>query len=279
MPIWDHAGASTEPLESELEAKSCPHCRGELAELPKLVVEYADRPERCMNELEACLTCGWWRLYRLVHHRFSLTQGVAGMYGTTAILRRFAAEDLSEPLGDVRAFLLAKWERRQEVNPHVFQDVVASVFRDRGWVVVATAHQNDGGIDIVLEREGQQCGVQVKRTKNAIQASQLREFVGALVVGGFTKGIYVTASTFTAGSRLTAARARSSTASVCVELLNADAFLRDLGIAQRAAWRPDLDELMMAMGSKCHYLGSVDERPFPVDARVLTIPVRQRKRP
>ena len=147
------------------------------------------------------------------------------------------------------------------MDPLVLQDVVESVFRDHGCDVRASAHQNDGGIDIVLVRDGEEVAVQVKRTKNVIEAEQVRPFIGALVEGHKTRGIYVTTSSFRRGARKSTQAAASE--GRYVELMDGDGFLRALGVAQEQSWSPDPRDLLEIVGTRCHYRGSTFEAPFP----------------
>lgn len=107
----------------------------------------------------------------------------------------------------------------------------------------------------------------MKRSKNAIGVDQVREFIGALVVAHQTRGIFVTTSTFTHGSR--AAVLEASAEGRFVELVDADTFLRDIGIAQLATWDPDPMELLRLVGSRCFYFGLTLQVRFPRGARVI----------
>jgi restriction endonuclease len=270
MTIWKHGEVSGDVLDGLFDSDGCPHCRLSLFRLPQIVFAYDAKPERSLNSLMVCQGCGWWRLSRIVRNRFApRIRGIAGIYRSAAILRRFSERDFREPIRDVRAFLMARWARRNNLDPLVVQDVVASVFRDLGWMILATAHRNDGGVDVVAERGGEQAAIQVKRSKNAIGVDQVREFVGALVVGHRTKGIFVTTSTFTAGSHKAALEA--SQEGRYVELVDSESFLRDIGIAQVAAWNPDPVELLGLVGSRCFYFGSTMQIRFPKSAHVIIL--------
>lgn len=129
-----------------------------------------------------------------------------GVVGTasvmaTATLRTFDLLDIKLPLEEIRQFLAARYEKRNDLHPRHLEEAVASVFRDHGLEAIVTSYSRDGGIDVVLQRSGESfIGVQVKRTKNQISAEQIRAFVGALFIGGYTKGVYVTTSSFQPGA-------------------------------------------------------------------------------
>jgi restriction system protein len=72
---------------------------------------------------------------------------------------------------------------------------------DHGYDAVATSYSGDYGIDAVLKRsDGLEIGVQVKRYRSSIVVEQIRSFFGALVLGGYTRGIFVTTSKFQRGA-------------------------------------------------------------------------------
>lgn len=87
------------------------------------------------------------------------------------------------------------------MHPRLFEETVAAVFRNVGYYAQTTAYQKDGGIDVVLEgKNNKVVGVQVKRYKNSIKVSQIREFAGALIENDMTEGIFVTTSRFQSGA-------------------------------------------------------------------------------
>ena len=95
-----------------------------------------------------------------------------------ALSRNLNLSDLTLPIQEVRDFLTANFESRFTVHPRLFEETVASVFRDLGYEVIVTGYSTDDGIDVILERGGETIGVQVKRWKNSIKVGQIRELVG-----------------------------------------------------------------------------------------------------
>ncbi|WP_442909290.1 restriction endonuclease [Ideonella sp. BN130291] len=121
-----------------------------------------------------------------------------------------------------------------------------------GYRAEATAYTSDGGIDVVLEDSaGERIGVQVKRQKRSIEVEQIRAFLGALVLGGYARGVFVSSSRF---SQASTGAARKSTESVLpIDLVDADRFFDMLGYAQlhRPARLEDCD-ISRAMPLKFH---------------------------
>ncbi|MDG2537795.1 restriction endonuclease [Dyella jiangningensis] len=148
-----------------------------------------------------------------------------------SVLEELDLSDITTPIEEVRRFLARRYSARAMVHPRLYELAVASVFRDRGFEAFATAYSNDGGIDVVLhDRCGSRIGVQVKRQNGVIQVEQIRAFLGALVLGGYTKGAFVTSSRFSKGA-IQAAK-RSAELHVPIELIDADNFFDALRYSQ-----------------------------------------------
>lgn len=120
------------------------------------------------------------------------------------------------------------------------------MFGDRGFHTRVTSYSGDGGIDVILERPGETVGVQVKRYRNAISAEQIRSLAGALFVGGYTKGVFVTTSRFQPGG--TQASALAHARGMAIELLDAPRFFEELKIAQRSRFAQQDFEHYYAIG-------------------------------
>lgn len=103
-------------------------------------------------------------------------------------------------MSEVRAFLAARYEARNTINPRLFEETVASVFVSLGYNATVTAYSGDGGIDVILQKGRERIGVQVKRYQNSICVEQIRSLAGAMLLNGMTQGIFVTTSTFQRGT-------------------------------------------------------------------------------
>lgn len=187
----------------------------------------------CSAVLGVCPACGWWK--------YGVGTSIGGNPPTSfevkfASLKILDLTDISIPVSDVRSYLTARYESRFEIHPRMFEEVVASVFRDHGYQARTTAYSGDGGIDVVLDgSNGSTIGVQVKRYKGRIAVDQIRELTGALVIEGHTRGVFVTTSDFQAGAGATAQR--SAERGYPIDLVDAAAFLGALKIAQVASTR------------------------------------------
>ena len=173
----------------------CPFCRLPLSRLHKsddlecpmqgfIPTEvWRERTE----ELLLCEICGWWRFEERFEEAFMRIESV--VRAAAASLREIDLSDISIPTQQVRDYLCARYEKRFDVNPRLFEQTVASVFRDLGYKAQVTGYRNDGGIDVILYKHNKQVGVQVKRYRARIEVEQIRSLAGALILSGITKGI------------------------------------------------------------------------------------------
>jgi restriction system protein len=90
-------------------------------------------------------------------------------------------------------------ERLRAIDWFQFEKVIAVIFRKRGYIVTRRGGANaDGGIDIVLELDGQKTAVQCKQWKTwNVGVKNVREFLGALTDSGIKQGIFVTLRGYT----------------------------------------------------------------------------------
>ncbi len=150
--------------------------------------------------------------------------------------------DISVPVLVVRDYIISKYEARFRIHPKLFEDTVASVFKDHGFSVIVTGHSHDGGIDVILTgKDNQEIGVQVKRYKNAIQVEQIRSLAGALVLRNVTDGVFVTTSRFSSVAVKTSEEYQTARIPIRIELLDGNRFYDALKLAQRTVERTVVD--------------------------------------
>lgn len=186
--------------------------------------------------IEQCTLCGWWKAIDQYDRQIRVTLPHATrrvVMGAAGSLKELDLEDLTLPVDEVRRYLVARYESRFKIHPRLLDETVGSVFRSLGYDAVVTAYSGDGGIDVVLEKDGRQLGVQVKCTKRSISVEQIRSFVGALVLKGATEGIYVTTSRFQSGGEGTADLAKIR--GYRVKLMDAPKLYDALKLAQRTS--------------------------------------------
>ncbi|MGW4158034.1 restriction endonuclease [Streptomyces sp. NPDC004788] len=90
------------------------------------------------------------------------------------------------------------------MDPIAFEGLVAELFRARGLQAVTTRRSNDGGVDVeALDPDpisGGSILVQVKRYRNTVPPSAVRDLFGTVQGAGANKGVLVTTSGFGPGS-------------------------------------------------------------------------------
>ncbi|MFI6084903.1 restriction endonuclease [Streptomyces sp. NPDC051217] len=91
-----------------------------------------------------------------------------------------------------------------EMDPLEFEELVAELFRAMGMQAVTTKRSGDGGVDVdALDPEpirGGKIIVQVKRYRNTVPPSAVRDLYGTVQDAGANKGVLITTSTFGPGS-------------------------------------------------------------------------------
>ncbi|MES2512942.1 MAG: restriction endonuclease [Bacteroidota bacterium] len=181
--------------------------------------------------LESCKICGWWRIIKTICVPAEEWQIWDIRFGCVGTLKNLDLKNINIPVEEVRNFLAAEYDKRNIINPKIYENVVASVFKSHGYNVIVTGYTHDGGIDVILENGIEQIGVQVKRSINAIEVEQIRSFIGALILGKYRKGIYVTTSSFRKGGVKTVQNLNQIN-KMSIELINAERFYDALEIAQ-----------------------------------------------
>jgi len=85
-------------------------------------------------------------------------------------------------------------EQLRTIDWFQFEKVVELVYRKLGYSVTRRGGANpDGGIDLVIEKDGQRSAVQCKQLKTwKVGVKSIREFLGALTHAKIQKGVFIT---------------------------------------------------------------------------------------
>ncbi len=82
-----------------------------------------------------------------------------------------------------------------------FEQFVGSYFKGQGYMVIETPAGPDGGIDLVLRKDGKKTYVQCKHWKTyKVDVDKVRELLGAMTAGTADYGVLVTTGEFTAAA-------------------------------------------------------------------------------
>jgi len=93
-------------------------------------------------------------------------------------------------------------EKVRSLNWQQFEQFVGSYFKDQGYSVVETAAGADGGVDLVLRKDGGKTYVQCKHWKTyKVGVEKVRELLGSMVAGGAEHGVLVITHEFTSSAR------------------------------------------------------------------------------
>jgi len=259
--MWEYSEASRLITLDAVFSDNCIYCKAPLTKLPSTSFEKAEK--RLFVQLAICKVCGWWTVYRVHQNEYPRTAGIIeGYSGTIGCLKQLDLKDISIPLNEARQYLCAKGDSIFYVHPRVLENIVCGIFKDLGWQARTTAYSADGGIDVILDGAEGTIGVQVKRYKKErrIEAEQIRSLAGALVESGFTKGIFVTTSTYRRGAKRTAKKLTSI--GLPIELIDAKRFLEMLGIAQQSAFELSQEKAITYLLSSGAHIGSGIHRDF-----------------
>lgn len=170
------------------ESARCPFCAGRLS-----FAWSHDHPAPHDLCFVVCAGCAWWRgegyiastaesEWRLCRER-------------VAILRRFSLDSPDIPLELVRRHLARCPQDSRWLNPRRLEDLVGQVFSD--FLDCETVHiggRGDGGVDLILVEGDRTYAVQIKRrhVQKPEGVALVREFLGAMLLRGEVRGLYVT---------------------------------------------------------------------------------------
>jgi hypothetical protein len=97
------------------------------------------------------------------------------------------------------------WQRKNnkdhwnKMSGHGFEQAVANLFRNIGFTADVSNQGGDGGVDIILQKEGRRIAVQCKRYKSSVGPHVIRDLWGTMNYLGFDEGCIVTTTGFTKG--------------------------------------------------------------------------------
>jgi restriction system protein len=90
-------------------------------------------------------------------------------------------------------------EQLRSIDWFQFEKLMAALYRKQGFAVTRRGGANaDGGIDLVIEKDGVRSAVQCKQWKTwNVGVKAVREFIGALTDAQITRGIFITLRGYT----------------------------------------------------------------------------------
>jgi restriction system protein len=125
------------------------------------------------------------RIWALICGLAAIGSAVRGFF----VARKFNQQN---SLDDVRSL---SWRQ--------FESVVGEAFRRRGYLAIENANEGaDGGVDLVLRKDGEKFFVQCKQwKKSSVGVKPIRELLGVVSAHEAAGGFFVTSGTYTADAR------------------------------------------------------------------------------
>jgi len=101
-------------------------------------------------------------------------------------------------------------ERLRKIDWFQFEKLVALIYENHGYRVTRRGGANpDGGVDLIIEKDGQKAAVQCKQWKTwNVGVKAVREFLGALTDSQIQHGIFITLNGYTGDARQLAEKHR-----------------------------------------------------------------------
>lgn len=254
MSLFVHADPSPQATVEAVSVDRCMFCAGTLkvlhskertTRIPEFGISKGPGWERWHEIVKRCRRCGWWCRKEentsqiLDHTETGVGQSISGAAGCLKALDISYGET---PIQEIRDYLTGKYDQRFAIRPRVFEEVVASVFRDLGYQAIVTNYSGDDGVDVFLTKGSETIGVQVKRYEPTIGVDQIRELAGSLLLNDVTKGMFVTTSGFQRGAAATAQA--FAMRGWPIELVDADRFFSALELAQFKHYKQDKTDIL-----------------------------------
>jgi hypothetical protein len=163
-------------------------------------------------KVRACSECGWWESQ--IAESLWNDGAYNGFLLRRACLSEFAILDDAAPIDAVRRHLIQHQHDLNRLSPRKLEQLVASVFSDfLSCEAFHVGQPGDGGYDVILLLSDNPVLVQVKQhmdQKKAEPVSSIREFLGAMLLAGSKRGIFVsTANRYSSPAREAAVKANA----------------------------------------------------------------------
>jgi hypothetical protein len=112
--------------------------------------------------------------------------------------RNFLAADVQQPQTDKELL-----DHLHSIDWFQFEKLVELVYQNLGYYVIRRGGANpDGGIDLLIEKDGERTAIQCKQWKTwNVGVRQVREFLGALTHANIPKGIFITLRGYTGDAK------------------------------------------------------------------------------
>ncbi len=141
-----------------------------------------------------CPSCGWWETDQRLYP--DETTGIS--IHRRALLLELSLSGIDAPVDALCRHVMRHPDDLSRISPKKLEELTAYVFRDfMDCEVMHVGGPGDGGIDVLLIQGAARYAIQVKRRlslKTAEPVRSIREFIGAMVLSGIPRGIFVTSA-------------------------------------------------------------------------------------
>jgi len=193
-----------------------------------------------------CPNCGWWDFEEeLPLEKIDEKSYRAKSVHRRAVLREYSVAGSEAPIESLRQYIVRHPHQLPNVSPKQLEKLVGTVFSEfMNCEAVHVGGPNDKGIDIILIDGVRRYVIQVKRRQAMRQAegvSGIREFLGAMVLNGAVRGLFVsTASRFSPNAVTTARKAQKLGIIEYIDLVSAQRLIEvcELTVSKsQPAWK------------------------------------------
>ena len=112
-------------------------------------------------------------------------------------------DDYDRFLDDQRAYLyweaMKRYSYWNSLDGHSFERAVAALYRAQGYEAEVSKEGGDGGIDLLLRKDGEETIVQCKAHNKAVAPAVARDLYGTMIANHYSKGIIISKNGFTKG--------------------------------------------------------------------------------
>lgn len=222
---------------------TCKYCGGPMEVVAEDSRGDLGRPQFRRIRVMAC-SCGWWN----AEDEFRFIVNDDGSYDWQAmlsqgVLRIFHPAESDIPLHSLTHHLSRHPDDLATIDPYMLEKLVQAVLSDHfACEVHHVGRSGDGGIDLLVLDADVPRAVQVKRRSRdrAESVHFVREFLGALLLGGHKSGVFVsTAPRFSPPAEATARLAESLGLVRRFDLVDKNEFAAMVGLSapNEAPWR------------------------------------------
>ncbi len=204
----------------------CPCCNTPL----KFTLERPSETDSHIKDISVrvCLNCGWWDFEEnfVVDNDVSSGSYLARSVHRRAVLREYSVAGSEAPIASLQKHIINHPSSLFEISPKKLEQLVGAVFAEyMDCEAIHIGGPNDNGIDLILVNGNRRYVVQVKHRKwsrKTEPVAGIREFLGAMVLDGTMKGLFVTtASHFSRSAANTAKKAQENGIVEYISLVNA----------------------------------------------------------